>query len=194
MENNVNNSNVVNGTVVNPGVVNPVNVTPIVQNVNPNGEYTQPVNEEEQKSYKKFYIWMGVIVGTVIMIACVLLFFLFNGDIENRNRMTCIKTTIEDKFDYEIKRYYTFDNKKMVRVYYTYTFDYFDELTEEEYNKTFSEIINIDNNIGSTKYGLNTRIQKKDNIVEITSYEPNYFGEFYKDLYKINTGNGYTCD
>ena len=203
VNNNVGNStNVVNGVPVNPGnvaytnsgVVNPTNVTPIVQNINPNGEYVQPASTGEQKSYKKFYIWMGVIVGTVMMVACVLLFFLVSGDIENRNRMTCIKNSIEDGFDYQIKKYFTFDNKKMVRVYYTYSFDYHDELTDDMYNKYFDEILNIDNNVGSTKYGLNTNIQKKGNLVEINSYEPNYYGEYYKDILKDNTRNGYTCE
>lgn len=211
MENNVNNnvgntnpgvinnnvSNTTNGVVggnVAPSVVSPTNVTPMVQNINPNVVNTQPVNNTKKKSYKKFYIWMGIIMGFVLIIAGILLYFLLNGSIENRNRMTCTKTTQEEGYDYTIRRYYTFDNKKMVRVYYTYTFDYHNEITDDFYNTEFDSIININNNIGSSKYGLSTNIQKKDNSVIINAYEPNYYNEFYDDLKKNNTKDGYTCE
>ena len=137
---------------------------------------------------------MGIIMGFVLIIAGILLYFLLNGSIENRNRMTCTKTTQEEGYDYTIRKYYTFDNKKMVRVYYTYTFDYHNEITDDFYNTEFESIINIKNNIGSSKYGLSTNIQKKDNSVIINAYEPNYYNEFYDDLKNTNTKDGYTCE
>ena len=194
VSNTTNNVNGVVGSNVTPSVVTPTNVTPMVQNINPNVVNTQPVNNTEQKSYKKFYIWMGIIMGFVLIIAGILLYFLLNGSIENRNRMTCTKTTQEEGYDYTIRKYYTFDNKKMVRVYYTYTFDYHNEITDDFYNTEFDSIININNNIGSSKYGLSTNIQKKDNSVIINAYEPNYYNEFYDDLKNTNTKDGYTCE
>ena len=194
VSNTTNNVNGVVGSNVTPSVVTPTNVTPMVQNINPNVVNTQPVNNTEQKSYKKFYIWMGIIMGFVLIIAGILLYFLLNGSIENRNRMTCTKTTQEEGYDYTIRKFYTFDNKKMVRVYYTYTFDYHNEITDDFYNTEFDSIININNNIGSSKYGLSTNIQKKDNSVIINAYEPNYYNEFYDDLKNTNTKDGYTCE
>lgn len=174
MDNNVNNNMVSNtNTVVNNNQINTIN---------------------EEQSYKKAYIWIGVFVGIVLLIAGILLFFLLNGSIENRNRLTCTKTTQEDGYDYSIKKYFTFDNKKMVRVYYTYTFKYLTELSDDEYNETFGAYINIDNNVGSSKYGLATNVQRKRNIVEITSYEPNYFGEMFKDIETNNKKEGYSCE
>ena len=180
-----------NSIPVNPNVVNYASSQAVVNQ--PTASGNNIVNGEQQKSYKKLYIWMGVIVGLVLIIAIVLLVFLLNGSIENRNRLTCNKTTQEEGYTYNIKRYYTFQDDIMMRVYFTYTFEYQDELTDDKYNKYFDEIINNETH-GSTKYGLATNIKKEGNKVIITSYEPSYWNETFKQVKNINKDEGYTCE
>ena len=81
----------------------------------------------------------------------------------------------------------------MKRVYFTYTFEYKNELTDDMYNQTFDEIINNTTH-GSTKYGLGTNIEKIENTVKITSYEPNYYSEMYDDIKKSNKKEGFSCE
>jgi len=173
-------------TTVNSTIQN-TTVPPINSNVSDN------VDTDEEKSMKNTYIWIGVIVALVLVIAGVLLYFLLNGSIADRNRYTCTKTTQEDGYEYFIKRYYTLDNKVMVRVYYTYEFRYKDEYTDDMYNQTYDDIINNETN-GITRYGLNTYIEKIDNTVRISAYEPNYFSENIKDIEKKNKDEGFTCE
>ena len=52
----------------------------------------------------------------------------------------------------------------------------------------------MDNNVGSSKYGLATTIERKENLVKITSYEPNYFNEFINDVETNNKKAGYSCE
>lgn len=173
-------------TTVNSTIQN-TTVPPINSNLSGN------VDNDEEKSMKNTYIWIGVIVALVLVIAGVLLYFLLNGSIADRNRYTCTKTTQEDGYEYFIKRYYTLDNKVMVRVYYTYEFRYKDEYTDDMYNQAYDDIINNDTN-GITRYGLNTSIQKDDDTVRISAYEPNYFSENIKDIEKKNKDEGFTCE
>jgi hypothetical protein len=121
-----------------------------------------------------------------------LLYFLLNGSIENRNRLTCTKTIQGEGYEEHIKRYYTFDGGVMKRVYVTHTFTY-DELTDEMYNQTFDEIINNDTHF-VTKYGLGTRIEKEDNVVTINAYDINYFESKVKDIEKKNKDEKFTCE
>ena len=173
--------------VVTPGVNSTIPNIPVTTiNSNGNGDNV------EEKNMKQTYILIGVIVGLVLVIAGILLYFLLNGSIANRNRYTCTKTTQEDGYEQFIKRYYTLDNNVMVRVYYTHEFRYNDELTDDMYNQTYGDIINNDTN-GITRYGLNTSIQKDDDTVIISSYEPNYFSENVKDIEKNNKEDGFTC-
>lgn len=191
MENNFNNDltgnvSTNNNISANASEIENTVVVPVV-------ESTKNV-DEKKKSYKTLYILIGVFVGFVLLVAVILLYFLLNGDIENRNRLTCTRTTQEEGYNYSIQRYYTFEDKKMVRVYYTYVFDFVDELTDDLYNETFEEVINMNNNVGSTKYGLATTIERGENLVKITSYEPNYFNEFFDDVNNFNKKEGYTCE
>lgn len=187
------NMNNVNGNEVNQS--NVVNQTMNSQVNNASGVNNNQVNNGNngEKSYKKLYIWMGIIVGIVLIVAVILMINLLNGSIENRNRLTCTKTTQENGYDYSIKRYYTFENDLMKRVYFTYTFEYKNELTDDMYNQTFDEIINNTTH-GSTKYGLGTNIEKIENTVKITSYEPNYYSEMYDDIKKSNKKEGFSCE
>lgn len=151
------------------------------------------VNSDMQEGYyKKIFVMMGIIVGSVLLISGILLYFLLNGSIENRNRLTCTKTIQGEGYEEHIKRYYTFDGGVMKRVYVTHTFTY-DELTDEMYNQTFDEIINNDTHF-VTKYGLGTRIEKEDNVVTINAYDINYFESKVKDIEKKNKDEKFTCE
>lgn len=170
-----------------PGVNTAATVTPIVTNqpsINNN-------NNIQESYYKKFFIMMGIIVGGVLLISGILLYFLLNGSIENRNRLTCTKTIQGEGYEEHIRRYYTFDGGIMKRVYVTHTFTY-DELTDDMYNQTFDEIINNDTHF-VTEYGLGTNIVKEDNVVTINAYDINYSGEDVKSIEKKNKKEKFTC-
>ena len=163
-------------------------VTPVVTN-----QSNVKNNENMQAGYyKKFFVMMGIIVGGVLLISGILLYFLLNGTIENRNRLTCTKTVQGEGYEEHIIRYYTFDNKIMQRVYVTHTFTY-NELTDDMYNQTFDEIINNKNHFIS-KYGLGTDISRKDKVVKISAYDINYLGEDVKDIEKKNKDENFTCE
>ena len=120
------------------------------------------------------------------------LYFLLNGSIENRNRLTCTKTIQGDGYEEHIKRYYTFDGGLMKRVYFTHTFTY-DNLTDDIYDQTYGNLITNDNHPIS-KYGLGTNINRDGNVVTITSFEDNYSGEMDKDILKKNKSENFTCE
>ena len=150
---------------VTEGSVTNATVTPTIttqSNVN---------NNIQENYYKKFFVMIGIIVGGVLLIAGILLYFLLNGSIENRNRLTCTKIVQGEGYEEHIRRYYTFDGGIMKRVYVTHTFTY-DELTDDMYNQTFDEIINNENHFVS-KYGLGTNIVKEDTTISIA--ERRYF-------------------
>ena len=174
----------INTVAATASVVPPVNTTSVNNGKN---------NNETQLYYKKFYIMMGILVGSVLLIAGILLFFLLNGTIENRNRLTCTKTTQEDGYTYHVKRYYTFDRKVMQRIYYTHTFTYNDEFTEDMYNQTYDDIINNENN-GITNYGFNTKISKECNFITITAYDINYYNDTLDTIKESNAMEAYTCE
>jgi len=172
----------------NPVVNTATTVTPTVTNqpsVNSNN------NNKQEVYYKKIFVMMGIIVGGVLLISGILLYFLLNGTIENRNRLTCTKTIQGDGYEEHIKRYYTFDGGIMKRVYVTHTFTY-NELTDDIYNQTFDEIINNDTHF-VTEYGLGTNISKEDNVVTINAYDINYSGEDVKSIEKKNKNENFTC-
>lgn len=161
--------------------------------VNPNVEKSGNNNENSQeKYYKKFFVMMGIIVAGVLLISGILLYFLLNGSIENRNRLTCTKNVQGEGYEEHVKRYYTFDGGVMKRVYFTHTFTY-DELTDDMYNETYDEIINNDNHFIS-KYGLGTSITREENVVTITAYDINYFQDEVKDIKNKNDKEGFTCE
>lgn len=156
---------------------------------------TNTVNNDEdaQKAYyKKIYTMMGIIVGSVLLIAGILLYFLLNGSIENRNRLTCTKTIQGEGYQEHIKRYYTFDNGLMMRVYLTHTYTY-DNLTDDLYEEIFGNVISNDNQPLS-KYGFGTGINRDGNVVTVTAYDVNYFESTDKDMLKKNKEEGFTCD
>lgn len=186
-------------TVANQTTVNSIPVSPSMVNYGSSQAIVnQPTNtggnnntNVEQKSYKKFYTWMGIFVGLVLIIAGILLVFLLNGSIQNRNRLTCNKTTQESEYTYNVKRLYIFDEKIMQRVNLTYTFEYTNTLTDLQYNQDFDEVIN--STYGSTKYGFATNIKKEGNVVTITAFQPSYWGESLDKIKQINKDEGYTC-
>ena len=172
--------------VVQPTVAPSATVQPTVTNTLNN------VDNAQKAYYKKIYIMMGIIVGGVLLIAGILLFFLLNGTIENRNRLTCTKTIQGEGYQEHIKRYYTFDGGVMKRVYYTHTFTY-DNLTDDVYEQTFGNLIENDKHPIST-YGLGTNINREDNIVTVTAFDDNYYEETDKDILKKNKNENFTCE
>lgn len=168
------------------------NVTPSAT-VQPNVTNTKSNDEIAEKAYyKNIYTMMGIIVGAVLLIAGILLYFLLNGTIENRNRLTCTKTIQGEGYQEHIKRYYTFDNGLMMRVYLTHTYTY-DELTDDIYDQTFGDVIK-DEKQPISKYGFGTNVMRKDNVVTVTAYDVNYFEDTDKDVQKQNKDEGYTCE
>lgn len=149
-------------------------------------------SQNNGKDYKKFYICSFIIVGIILLIAVVLLIFLLTGTIGSRNRLSCTITTKEDGYDYKIVKNYVFDNDVMQKVYYTYTFSYNGNFTDDMYYQNFEKIINNETH-GSSKYGFNTKISKEDNVVTITAYEPSYWKESYKEIKSSNKDEGYSC-
>ncbi len=208
MDNNVNNNTNNNVNVVpsvnsaQPAAVEPqpvaVSEIPVANNTStiPPVVANQPIANNidniQEGYYKKFFIMTGIIVGGVLLISGILLYFLLNGTIENRNRLTCTKTIQGEGYEEHIRRYYTFDSGIMKRVYVTHTFTY-DELTEDMYNQTFDEIINNDKHFIS-KYGLGTSIVKENNVVTINAYDINYFEDEVKDIEKKNKDEKFTCE
>lgn len=180
------------GTVATPSINTTQTVTPSAT-VKPSVSNSGNNDEVAQKAYyKKIYIMMGIIVGSVLLIAGILLYFLLNGTIENRNRLTCTKTIQGDGYQEHIKRYYTFDGGLMKRVYFTHTFTY-DNLTDDMYDQKFGNVITNDNHPISS-YGLGTNISRDGNVVTVTAFDDNYLGEFDKDILKRNKDEGYSCE
>ena len=180
------------GTVATPSINTTQTVTPSAT-VKPSVSNSGNNDEVAQKAYyKKIYIMMGIIVSSVLLIAGILLYFLLNGTIENRNRLTCTKTIQGDGYQEHIKRYYTFDGGLMKRVYFTHTFTY-DNLTDDMYEQKFGNVITNDNHPISS-YGLGTNINRDGNVVTVTAFDDNYLGEFDKDILKRNKGEGYSCE
>ena len=197
MNNNVNNTNLnnsvspsvaTNATGNNPNVVNvPGNVN---MGVNANAVNVGINNtNNSQKNSNTAYIWIFVFVGIVIVVAVILLIMLFTGVIDNRNRLTCTKTTQEDGYDYTIKRYYILEDGINQRVELTYTFDYNGTLTDDLYESTFKKY--LDNT--TTKYGFDTKVTRDEDIVTITAYQPTFFNETEKELKSTNSSEGYSC-
>ena len=187
-------------TVQQPNIVTETPIVNTVQNVTPTTVQQQNVNNiktnddevAEKAYYKKIYKMMGIIVGSVLLIAGILLYFLLNGSIENRNRLTCTKTIQGEGYQEHIKRYYTFDNGLMMRVYFTHTYTY-DNLTDEVYDETYGNLIK-DERQPISKYGFGTNVMREDNVVKVTAYDVNYFNENDKDILKKNKDEGYTCE
>lgn len=184
-------------TVQQPTVVSTTPVVNATQTVTP-GTIPQPdvtntaiIGDEQKGYYKKFYVMMGIIVGLVLLIAGILLYFLLNGSIQNRNRLTCTKTVQGEGYQEHIRRYYTFDKNLMMRVYFTHTFTY-DELTDDVYNETYGELIK-DDRLPISKYGFGTKVNRDGNIVTVTAYDVNYFESTDKDVKNQNNDEGFTC-
>lgn len=179
----VNTNTAVTGNVNTTPIPNTTNVNSNMANVALNGGGTS------QKNSSKLYVWIFVFVGIVIVVAIILLIMLFTGTIDNRNRLTCTKTTQEDGYDYTIKRYYILENGINQRLELTYTFDYNGTLTDDLYESTFRPY--LDNT--TTKYGFDTKVTRDGDIVTITAYQPTFFNETEKELKSTNASEGYSC-
>lgn len=199
----VNSVNVANATqVVTPQPVNTVNVsaaTPVVNPVPAVQSTVIPVNNVNalpQTEKKKdgvstnTYLIVGFFVGFVLLAAGFLLVLLLTGTIGNRNRLTFSKTINDVGFTHVSTRYYKFDKDVFTQVdnVDTYTFE---SLTDEEYFIRFDKLINSETN-GISEYGFGTQISRKGNVVTITSYNPNFFGDTKDDVIEDNTKEGFT--
>ena len=143
-----------------------------------------------KKNDTNTFLIVGFFVGFVLLVAIFLLVLLVTGVIGNRNRLTCTKTINEEGYTHYVERFYKLDKGIYTRVentdVYTYT-----SLTDEVYNEKFGPIIEITS--GVTEYGFGTKINREGNIVTITSYNPNFFGDTIDDVKSDNAKEGFTC-
>jgi len=193
--------------VVNPQPVNTVNVAPIpvvnatpvvnaVQSAQPavmpgtNGNTLPQTGKKKSGVSTNTYLIVGFFVGFVLLAAGFLLVLLLTGTIGSRNRLTFSKTINDVGVTHVATRYYKFDKNVFTQVHNvdTYTFE---SLTDEEYFNRIDNIINDETN-GITEYGFGTQISRDGNIVTITSYNPNFFGDTKDDVIEDNQKEGFT--
>ena len=133
------------------------------------------------------YLIVGFFVGFVLLAG---IFLLVTGVIGNRNRLTCTKTINEEGFTHYIERFYKLEKGVYTRVentdVYTYT-----SLTDETYNEKFGPLLEIKS--GVTEYGFGTKIVRDGNVVTITSYNPNFFGDTLDEVKSSSAKEGFTC-
>ena len=199
----VNSVNVANATQVGaPQPVNTVNVSAATTGVNTipvaqptvipitNGNMLPPTENKKDGVSTNTYLIVGFFVGFVLLAAGFLLFLLLSGTIGSRNRLTFSKTINDIGYTHVSTRYYKFDKNVFTQVHNvdTYTFE---SLTDEEYFTRFDKLINSETN-GISEYGFGTQISRKGNVVTITSYNPNFFGDTKDDVIEDNTKDGFT--
>lgn len=181
-----------NTTVSNPTAVAQAPVASSATVINPNVATTTQTVNTSKKNNSNTYLIVGFFVGFVLLAAVFLLVLLLTGVIGNRNRLTCTKTVTENGYTHVTQKVYKFDGDVYIQVNnldtYTYT-----ALTDDVYNEKFDKIINNETN-GITEYGFGTQIFREGNVVKITSYNPNFFGEKYNDVKSADESNGFTCE
>ena len=148
------------------------------------------VKKKKDEVSTNTYLFVGFFVGFVLLAAGFLLVLLLNGTIGSRNRLTFSKTINDVGFTHVATRYYKFDKNVFTQVNNVdiYTFE---SLTDEEYFTRFDKLINDETN-GISEYGFGTQISRKGNVVTITSYNPNFFGDTKDDVIEDNTKDGFT--
>ena len=197
----VNTQTVVSGVtptqVVYQQPVNNVNAIPVAAGVNgipTNLVSSNNVNSLQQKKNgdvsTNTYLLVGFFVGFVLLAAGFLLFLLLSGTIGSRNRLTFSKTINDVGYTHLAMRYYKFDGNVYTQVNNVDTFT-FTSLTDEEYNTRFEKFINDETN-GISEYGFGTQISRNGNVVTITSYNPNFFGDTKDDVKEDNLKEGFT--
>jgi len=170
---------------VNAVPTQPVNVTS-VSNAN---TINKSVHKKSGIS-SNTYLIVGFFVGFALLAAGFLLVLLLTGTIGGRNRLNFTKVVNGDGFTHVAQRYYKFEGDVYTQVQNVDTFT-FTSLTDEEYNVRFDKIINNESN-GITEYGFGTQISREGNVVTITSYNPNFFGDTKDDVIESNTREGFT--
>lgn len=183
--------------VVNTQSVN--NVTPVIPVINTVPPMVNPATNgnvlpQNLKNNGGFstntYLLVGFFVGFVLLVAGFLLFLLLSGTIGSRNRLTFSKTINDVGYTHVAMRYYKFDGNVYTQVNNVDTFT-FTSLTDDEYNTKFDKFINDETN-GISEYGFGTQISRNGNVVTITSYNPNFFGDTKDDVKENNLKEGFT--
>jgi len=180
--------NTVNVSTANPGVIAGTGVQPVMPASTGN---TLPQNGKKKDGVStNTYLIVGFFVGFVLLAAGFLLFLLLSGTIGGRNRLTFSKTINDIGYTHVAMKYYKLDGDIYTQLDNVNTFT-FESLTDEEYNVRFDKIINNETN-GITEYGFGTQIFREGNVVTITSYNPNFFGDTKDDVLKDNEKEGFT--